>query len=158
MSTPTVTSTDTGPEPNTPAQASLYQQLRGHLAALKLHTAAEHLPAVLDTASTQGLSLTAALERTHRQGECGDRSDRFQRGLGTSRDDAEDDEADRNNREAEQAHPRRSGACAAGWCPRCLLFLRRNDVVVGAGGRCCVGVLGVHDLPRCAGVSLRFCG
>ena len=24
-----------------PAQASLYQQLRGHLAALKLHTAAE---------------------------------------------------------------------------------------------------------------------
>jgi DNA replication protein DnaC len=50
-------------EPSTPAQASLYQQLRGHLATLKLHTAAEHLPAVLDTARTEGLGLTAALER-----------------------------------------------------------------------------------------------
>jgi DNA replication protein DnaC len=67
MSTPTLTSTDTSSEsrtePNTPAQASLYQQLRGHLAALKLHTAAEHLPAVLDRAATEKLSLTAALER-----------------------------------------------------------------------------------------------
>ena len=66
MNTPTVTSTSTSSdswiEPNTPAQASLYQQLRGHLAALKLHTAAEQLPAVLDAATTQGLSLTAALE------------------------------------------------------------------------------------------------
>jgi hypothetical protein len=52
MNTPTVTSTSTSTstssdswiEPNTPAQASLYQQLRGHLAALKLHTAAEQLP------------------------------------------------------------------------------------------------------------------
>jgi DNA replication protein DnaC len=49
--------------PATPAQASLYQQLRGHLATLKLHDAAEHLPAVLDAATAEGLSLTAALER-----------------------------------------------------------------------------------------------
>ena len=49
--------------PATPAQASLYQQLRGHLAVLKLHDAAEHLPAVLDQASAEGLSVTAALER-----------------------------------------------------------------------------------------------
>jgi DNA replication protein DnaC len=64
-----MTSTDTPipdtplPVPSTPAQARLYQQLRAHLAALKLHTAAEHLPAVLDTATAHGLSLTAALER-----------------------------------------------------------------------------------------------
>ena len=49
--------------PGTPAQASLYQQLRAHLAALKLHTAAEALPAVLDHAAAEKLSLTAALER-----------------------------------------------------------------------------------------------
>jgi DNA replication protein DnaC len=46
-----------------PAQASIYQQLRAHLVALKLHDAAEHLPAVLDAATAEGLSLTAALER-----------------------------------------------------------------------------------------------
>ena len=51
----------TGPAP--PAQASLYQQLRGHLAALKLHDAAEQLPAVLDAAAAEGLSVTATLER-----------------------------------------------------------------------------------------------
>jgi hypothetical protein len=49
--------------PATPAQASLYQQLRAHLATLTLHDAAEHLPAVLDQATAEGLSLTAALER-----------------------------------------------------------------------------------------------
>ena len=49
--------------PATPAQASLYQQLRGHLAELKMHDAAEALPAVLDTAAAEGLTLTAALER-----------------------------------------------------------------------------------------------
>jgi hypothetical protein len=48
--------------PSTTAQASLYQQLRGHLAMLKLHDAAEHLPAVLDTARDEQLSITAALE------------------------------------------------------------------------------------------------
>ena len=45
------------------AQASLYQQLRAHLAMLKLHDAAEHLPAVLEAAREEQLSLTAALER-----------------------------------------------------------------------------------------------
>ena len=49
--------------PATPAQASLYQQLRGHLAELKLHDAAAALPAVLDTAAAEHLTLTAALER-----------------------------------------------------------------------------------------------
>jgi DNA replication protein DnaC len=49
--------------PSTPAQAGLYQQLRSHLATLKLADAAEHLPAVLDQAAAEGLSLTAALER-----------------------------------------------------------------------------------------------
>jgi len=49
--------------PSTTTPASLYQQLRAHLAVLKLYDAAEHLPAVLDTATAEGLSLTAALER-----------------------------------------------------------------------------------------------
>ena len=49
--------------PATPAQASLYQQLRGHLAELKLHDAAEALPAILDQASAEDLTMTAALER-----------------------------------------------------------------------------------------------
>ncbi len=51
------------PVPSLSAQAGLYQQLRAHLAALKLHDAAEHLPAVLDAATAEGLTLTAALER-----------------------------------------------------------------------------------------------
>jgi len=51
------------PAPSTPVQASLYQQLRGHLATLKLHDAAEHLPAVLATAEAEQLSMTATLER-----------------------------------------------------------------------------------------------
>ena len=60
-----VTSNETQPstQPSTMAAASRYQQLRGHLAALRLHTAAEQLPAVLDQASAEGLSVTAALER-----------------------------------------------------------------------------------------------
>ena len=33
--------------PVSAGQASLYQQLRGHLATLKLYDAAEHLPTVL---------------------------------------------------------------------------------------------------------------
>src|SRR6476660_4852949 len=44
-------------------EASRYQQLRGHLAYLKLATAAEALPAVLDTAKTENLTPTATLER-----------------------------------------------------------------------------------------------
>jgi DNA replication protein DnaC len=68
MTTPTTSPIDTPtastvPTPSTPAQARLYQQLRGHLAALKLHTAAEALPAVLDRAAAEKLSLTATLER-----------------------------------------------------------------------------------------------
>jgi DNA replication protein DnaC len=55
MSTPMST-------PMTGAQASLYQQLRGHLAALKLTAAAEHLPSVLAEAEQQGWSMTATLE------------------------------------------------------------------------------------------------
>ena len=49
--------------PSTTAEASVYQQLRGHLANLKLAACAEALPVVLDQAQTEGLSLTAALER-----------------------------------------------------------------------------------------------
>jgi len=46
----------------TTTEASRYQQLRGHLAYLKLATAAEALPAVLDTAKAENLSPTATLE------------------------------------------------------------------------------------------------
>jgi len=49
--------------PLTAAAASRYQQLRGHLTTLRLDTAAEQLPTVLDQASTEGWSVTAALER-----------------------------------------------------------------------------------------------
>jgi len=61
-----MTPTKTTPRPAAPAtaaQASLYQQLRSHLAVLKLADAAEHLPAVLDEATAQHLSVTATLER-----------------------------------------------------------------------------------------------
>ena len=51
------------PDPGTASAASLYQQLRGHLAVLKLHDAAEALPTVLDVAAAEQLSMTAALER-----------------------------------------------------------------------------------------------
>lgn len=49
--------------PSTTAEASTYQQLRGHLANLKLTASAEALPTVLDQAQAEGLSLTATLER-----------------------------------------------------------------------------------------------
>jgi DNA replication protein DnaC len=59
-----MTSTDTAlTTPATATAASRYQRLRGHLAALKLHAAAEALPAVLDEAAAEQLSLTVALER-----------------------------------------------------------------------------------------------
>ncbi len=45
--------TDRLPTPDTAEAASLYQRLRGHLAVLKLHDAAEALPAVLDQASAE---------------------------------------------------------------------------------------------------------
>ena len=49
--------------PPTTTEASRYQQLRGHLAYLKLADAAEALPAVLDTAKVEKLSTTATLEK-----------------------------------------------------------------------------------------------
>lgn len=51
------------PAPNTAGAASLYQRLRGHLAVLKLHDAAEALPSVLDQAAAEELSMTAASDR-----------------------------------------------------------------------------------------------
>ena len=63
MTTTLPTSTPLATRPSTPAQASLYQQLRAHLATLKLHDAAQHLPEVLAAAETEQLSMTATLER-----------------------------------------------------------------------------------------------
>jgi DNA replication protein DnaC len=60
--TKTTTSAETTAGPMTAVEASVYQRLRAHLAALKLYDAAEHLPAVLDQAVAQGWTLTAALE------------------------------------------------------------------------------------------------
>ena len=50
-------------EPMSGDQAALYQRLRAHLAYLKLPTAAEFLPQVLDAARVEQLSATAAIER-----------------------------------------------------------------------------------------------
>jgi len=44
------------------ASASIYQQLKGHLAELKLTDAAEALPRILDQAQAEGWSLTQTLE------------------------------------------------------------------------------------------------
>ena len=57
------TSADDNHKINTASAASVYQQLRSHLAVLRLDTAAEQLPAVLDAATNNGLTLTAALEQ-----------------------------------------------------------------------------------------------
>jgi DNA replication protein DnaC len=46
-----------------PNQASVYQQLRGHLAALRLTAAAEALPAQLERATAEHTGHTAFLER-----------------------------------------------------------------------------------------------
>ncbi len=59
--TTTATTAQTAPAPA--GQVSLYQQLRGHLATLKLHDAAEALPGVLKQATAEDLSPTATLER-----------------------------------------------------------------------------------------------
>jgi DNA replication protein DnaC len=59
---PRTTKTGTS-KPSAAEAASRYQQLRSHLAALKLHAAAEALPTILDEAAAQQLSLTTALER-----------------------------------------------------------------------------------------------
>jgi DNA replication protein DnaC len=45
------------------SESSTYQQLRGHLAALRLSAAAAALPAELDRAATDNLGHTAFLER-----------------------------------------------------------------------------------------------
>ncbi len=63
LSIPTPTPAPPAPAPSSAAQAGLYQQLRSHLAALKLADAAEALPTVLDQARDEKLTLTAALER-----------------------------------------------------------------------------------------------
>jgi len=60
-STPRTPKTTTRESPA--AAASRYQQLRSHLAELKLTAAAEALPTVLGQATAEGLSLTVALER-----------------------------------------------------------------------------------------------
>ncbi|HZE18307.1 MAG TPA: IS21-like element helper ATPase IstB [Mycobacterium sp.] len=62
MTTTTRSTRSRATEPTSEA-ASRYQRLRSHLAELKLHAAAEALPAMLDEAATEQLSLTAALER-----------------------------------------------------------------------------------------------
>jgi DNA replication protein DnaC len=49
--------------PSTNAQATTYQQLRSHLAALKLPGAAEALPGILDQATAGGWSVTETLEK-----------------------------------------------------------------------------------------------
>lgn len=59
----TAKTTTTSTEETPSAAASRYQQLRSHLAELKLAAAAEALPAVLDQAAVENLSLTVALER-----------------------------------------------------------------------------------------------
>jgi DNA replication protein DnaC len=61
--TRTPSSSTTTTAPMTGAEASRYQQLRTHLTTLKLTAAAEALPAVLDQARTEKLSMTATLER-----------------------------------------------------------------------------------------------
>jgi len=63
MNTP-LTATETTLTATTAATpASVFQQLRGHLAELKLDDAADALPRVLDQAQAEGWSLTHALER-----------------------------------------------------------------------------------------------
>ena len=57
-----MSTTDSMPAPMSGTQASLYQQLRGHLATLKLTDAAEHLPSVLAQAEAEQWSMTATLE------------------------------------------------------------------------------------------------
>ena len=57
-----MSTTDSMPAPMSGTQASLYQQLRGHLDTLKLTDAAEHLPSVLAQAEAEQWSMTATLE------------------------------------------------------------------------------------------------
>ena len=57
MSTPTNIPT----EPMSLSQASTYQRLRAHLAELKLTTAAEHLPGVLEQATAEVAAFIASV-------------------------------------------------------------------------------------------------
>ena len=61
--TKTTTTTNAVPEPATQAEISVYQQLRHHLAVLKLHAAAEALPGMLERAQGEGWSMTSTLEQ-----------------------------------------------------------------------------------------------
>jgi DNA replication protein DnaC len=61
MTTPTTPQT-TSTTMTTATSASIYQQLKDHLAELKLADAAEALPRVLDQAQAEGWSLTQTLE------------------------------------------------------------------------------------------------
>ncbi|MEO9220823.1 MAG: hypothetical protein ABI251_03415, partial [Mycobacteriaceae bacterium] len=61
--TPAKTASKTASKTPVNEQARCYQQLRGHLDYLKLADAADALPAVLDTARAEDLSLIGALER-----------------------------------------------------------------------------------------------
>ena len=56
------TSTASPTEPQSPAAVSVDQQLRGHLATLKLDAAAQALPGVLQTATDEAWTMTQALE------------------------------------------------------------------------------------------------
>ncbi len=60
---PAASASALAPAPSTTDQAASYQRLRAHLAYLKLPTAREVLPEVLDAARTEQLSPTALLER-----------------------------------------------------------------------------------------------
>ena len=63
MNTALTTPTASPTMATTTTPASVYQQLKGHLAELKLADAADALPRVLDQAQAEGWSLTHALER-----------------------------------------------------------------------------------------------
>jgi DNA replication protein DnaC len=59
----TIKATRSGRTETASQAASRYQRLRAHLAELKLHAAAEALPAMLEYATAHQLSLTTALEK-----------------------------------------------------------------------------------------------
>lgn len=62
MTPPTTPQMPTTTSMTAATSASVYQQLKGHLAELKLADAADALPGVLDQAQAEGWSLTQALE------------------------------------------------------------------------------------------------
>ncbi len=68
---PTPSTVTPSTTPSTGPQAAAHQRLRAHLAYLKLPTAAEQLPAVLEAARAEDLSLTVVLERPPQtRGQC----------------------------------------------------------------------------------------